>query len=151
MSSNQIQQPIKVLEMDTSTPIDIDVAVNGLGGEPQIFYMMLANLESMTLNEIMKKIVEMYDQRNYLEMKNHAHSLKGASGYVGASRLHYVCYFIQEHYVFNRYDKMLEYYPSLVEAAIEFKVYSRQIISKYKSKSKFLCIINLYVLQRRTA
>ena len=69
-------------------------------------------------------------------MKNLAHSLKGASGYVGASRLHYVCYFIQEHFVFNRFDKMLEYYPSLVEAAIEFKVYSRQIIAKYKSKCR---------------
>jgi len=27
--------------MDISTPIDIETAINGLGGEPSIFYMML--------------------------------------------------------------------------------------------------------------
>ena len=104
--------------------------------------MMLANLESMTLNSTMKDIVDKYDRRDYLEIKNLAHSLKGASGYVGASRLHYVCYFIQEHFVYNRFEKMLEYYPSLIEAAIEFKVYSRQILAKYKSKSILLNLIN---------
>ena len=67
-------------------------------------------------------------------MKDQAHSLKGASGYIGASRLHYVCYFIQEHFVYNRFDKMIEYYPSLVEAAIEFKLYSRKIIHKFKGE-----------------
>ena len=125
--------------MDTSTPIDIDLAIQGLGGEPQIFYMMLGNLESMTLNPTMKNIIVPYEQKNYQEMKDLAHSLKGASGYIGASRLHYVCYFIQEHFVFQRLDKMVEYYPSLVEAAIEFKIYSRQIIAKFKSKqNRFL-------------
>jgi len=80
--------------MDTSTPIDIDLAIVGLGGEPSIFYMMLANLENMTLNPTMRDIVPAYDGRKLKEMKDLAHSLKGASGYIGASRLHYVCYFI---------------------------------------------------------
>lgn len=30
---------------------------------------------------------------------------------------------------------MIEYYPSLVEAAIEFKIYSRKIIAKFKGES----------------
>ena len=132
------EQPIKVLEMDTSSPIDIDLAIQGLGGEPQIFYMMLGNLENMTLNPTMKNIIVPYEEKNFQQMKDLAHSLKGASGYIGASRLHYVCYFIQEHFVFQRFEKMLEYYPSLVEAAIEFKVHSRKIIAKFKGKFKFL-------------
>ena len=88
------EQQIKVLEMDTSSPIDIDLAIPGLGGEPQIFYMMLGHLEGMTLNPTMKNIIGPFEQKNYEEMKDLAHSLKGASGYIGASRLHYVCYFI---------------------------------------------------------
>ena len=52
----------------------------------------------------MKSIIVPYEQNNYKEMKDLAHSLKGASGYIGASRLHYVCYFIQEHFVFDRPD-----------------------------------------------
>ena len=124
--------------MDTSTPIDVDVAIVGLGGEPSIFYMMLANLENMTLKPTMKDIVKQYDDKQYKMMKDLAHSLKGASGYIGASRLHYACYFIQEHFVFERFDKMMEYYPSLIEAAIEFKIYSREIIAKYKGKCTHL-------------
>ena len=31
---------------------------------------------------------------------------------------------------------MIEYYPSLVEAAIEFKILSRKIIAKFKGKIK---------------
>ena len=67
-------------------------------------------------------------------MKTLAHSLKGATAYIGASRLHYVCYYIQEHYVYERYEKMIDYYPSLVEAAIEFKVQSRKIMAENKGK-----------------
>jgi hypothetical protein len=80
--------------MDIKEPIDFEYAVNGLGGEKEIFYMMLGKLEGMTLDQTMKDIVKEYENKNYLEMKNLAHSLKGASGYIGASRLYYMCYFI---------------------------------------------------------
>lgn len=70
------------------------MAVNGLGGDPTVFYMMLSNFESMTLNESMKKIVKPYDENKHEEVKDIAHGLKGSSGYIGAGKLHYVCYFI---------------------------------------------------------
>ena len=89
--------------MDISTPIDVDMAVTGLGGDASIFYMMLANFERMSLNEHVKKMVDAYDKNDHEQFKHLAHSVKGASGYIGASRLYYVCYFIQEHYVFERY------------------------------------------------
>lgn len=82
----------------------------------------------------MEKIVPAVDNQDYDNYKIHAHSLKGASGYVGASRLHYVCYFIQEHHYHNRYKDMLEYYPLLVEAAIEFRKHSREINAKHTGK-----------------
>ena len=62
-------------------------------------------------------------------MKANAHSLKGACGYVGASRLHYSCYYIQEAHHLKQFDKMVEKYPRLVETAIEFKRYSRKILA----------------------
>lgn len=58
-------QQIKVMEMDTSTPIDIDLAIMGLGGEPKIFYMMLGNLEEMALKKTMAEMVIEYDNKNY--------------------------------------------------------------------------------------
>mmetsp|Transcript_14670 Transcript_14670/g.24990 ORF Transcript_14670/g.24990 Transcript_14670/m.24990 type:complete len:133 (+) Transcript_14670:28-426(+) len=125
---------IKVQEMDISTPIDVDKAIQGLGGDPNIFYMMLENLEKLALIKTMRELVPEYDNRNFQAIKDLAHSLKGASGYVGASRLHYACYFIQEHYVYDRKEKMLEYYPTLVESAVEFKIYSRTIIARFKKQ-----------------
>ena len=56
--------------------------------------MMLEKLESMTLNSVMTNYVPAYDSLNHEQMKNLAHTLKGASAYIGASRLHYVCFFV---------------------------------------------------------
>ena len=63
-------------------------------------------------------------------MKNAAHSLKGASGYVGAGRVHYACYYIQKAYNSKNYEKMESYYPLIVEACIEYKRYSRKFIAQ---------------------
>ena len=82
----------------------------------------------------MKDIIPAYENQDHKAMKDLAHSLKGASAYIGASRLHYACYYIQEHFVYNRKDKMIEYYPTLVEAAVEFKIHWRQLVAKYEGK-----------------
>ena len=88
----------------------------------------------MTMMDVMKNMVKAYDRQQALELKDLAHNLKGASGYIGASNVHYQCYFIQEHYVFKRIEEMWKYYPGLVEAVIEFRVFSRQLLAKHKSK-----------------
>ena len=72
----------------------------------------------------MKDLVLPFETSNYKEIVWHVSKMLGSSAYVGASRLYYVCYLIIEHYYGKRYDKMIEYYPSLIEAAIEFKVYN---------------------------
>ena len=66
-------------------------------------------------------------------MKEGAHSLKGSSGYIGASHIHYACYFIQEHFIFERFPQMMEYYPTLLEAAVEFRIYSRKLLAEFNS------------------
>lgn len=124
-----LKAKIKVCDFDISTPIDVNTAIQGLGGDPETYYMMLGSLEEMTLISCVKEIKTNYDNRNYEQIKHHAHSLKGASAYIGASRVHYQCYFIQHYYVEKNYDEMLKFYPGLVEAAIEFKIHSRKLIA----------------------
>jgi HPt (histidine-containing phosphotransfer) domain-containing protein len=92
--------------------------------------MMLGNLEDMSLNQCLRDMVNVYDTKDYGNIKALAHSLKGASAYIGASRLHYMCFFIQHHYVEQNFEKMIEYYPSLVESAIEFKTHHRKLIAQ---------------------
>ena len=57
-------------------------------------------------------------------MQMSVHALKKASGHVGASRIHYACYYIEEAYKVNDFDGMIQYYPLLVEAIVEFKRFS---------------------------
>jgi len=35
-----------------------------------------------------------YENGNYEEMMKCAHNIKGGSGYIGAGRIHFTCYFI---------------------------------------------------------
>ena len=63
-----------------------------------------------------------------------AFSLKTSCGLNGASRLYNMCYFTEYHFKENNFEMILEYYPCIVEAAIEYKIYSRKMIADYKSK-----------------
>lgn len=80
----------------------------------------------------MKAIAVAVETKDWNQMKIKAHSLKGACGYVGASRLHYACYFIQEAFQRGQTHLMLEKYPRLVETVIEFKRYSRKVLAEHE-------------------
>ena len=67
-------------------------------------------------------------------MKEAAHSLKGASGYVGAGKVHYACFYIQRAYNANDYQSMVSYYPLIVEACIEYKRFSRKYLARENGK-----------------
>ena len=64
-----------------------------------MFYMMLAKFEDMSLLKCMSDLANDVNEKNFLKIKNDAHSLKGASGYVGAGHIHYACYYIQENFM----------------------------------------------------
>ena len=66
-------------------------------------------------------------------MKKATRVLKGASGYIGAGKIHYACFYICEAHNRSDFEEMLEYYPYLVEAVIEFKRYSSKFLADYKS------------------
>lgn len=73
-----------------------------------------------------------------------AHQLKSPAGYIGASHLHYACYFIQEHHAYKSYKDMMEYYPTLVEAAVEFRIYSRILLAKNQGNVIFQYRLSCY-------
>ena len=55
---------------------------------------MLEKLEDMVLTKTVKDIINSIDNRDFEQIKLKAHQLKGASSYIGAGRLYYVCYYI---------------------------------------------------------
>ena len=56
---------IRVVMLDTSTPIDTEKAIEGLGGDPGVFYEMLGNLENLSMNNCLKELVGAYDNKQY--------------------------------------------------------------------------------------
>lgn len=137
----------RVVDLSIKNPIDVTKAIELLGGEASIFYNMLGRLETISLLPTLKDLAIAFDKKDFAQIKNKAHALKGASGYVGASRVHYSCYQIQEHYTMGNYEEMLLYYPTLIESTVEFRVYSRKIIAEFKSKILLFVWILLIELQ----
>jgi len=66
-----------------------------------MFYTMLAKFEGMSLTKGMELLADAVDDMNYLKMRDAAHGIKGSSGYIAASHLHYAGYFIQEKYEYD--------------------------------------------------
>ena len=75
-----------------NTPVDKEKALEILGGDEDMFYHMLGQFESMAkLEEVMAKLATCVEQEDWANMKEAAHSLKGASGYIGAMPIHQAC------------------------------------------------------------
>jgi HPt (histidine-containing phosphotransfer) domain-containing protein len=91
---DKVKLMIKIQDLDVADPIDMQTPQKFLGGNVELFYMMLGRLEAMSLTSTMKKIKEAMRTGDYEQMNCGAHTLKGSSGYVGASRIHYACYYI---------------------------------------------------------
>ena len=124
---------VKWLDLDVTEPVDIKYAVSILGPNSQkLFYSMLEKFESTTIQTMTSKLAEGYSIQNWAGIFQAAHSLKGASGFIGAGKIHYACYYICEAYGKNDYKSMLLYYPLIVEAVIEFKRHSHKLTADYK-------------------
>ncbi len=98
---------------------------------------MLGQFEDMMLNTEMEKLANSLASQNWGDMKFAAHSLKGSSGYIGVSRLHYACYYVQYYFMKSNFEAMVDFYPLVVETAIEFKIYSRIILAQKNGINHF--------------
>ena len=133
-TSQGANQAIRVLDLKTKYPVDEETPIKLLDGNVKLYYSMLGRLERMSLQPNMLALASAVEKGDHMAVKNKVHSIKGACGYVGASRLHYVCYKIQDLHFQAAFDEMMGKYPKLVESVIEFKRYSRVLLAKYESK-----------------
>ena len=79
-------------------------------------------------------MTEGYSIQNWVKIEQAAHALKGSSGRVGAGKIHYACYHICDAYHKGDFKSMLVYYPLIIEAVIEFRRYSRELIAGVKQQ-----------------
>ena len=119
----------RVLDLSLKFPLDPQKSIESLGGSESIYYNMLSKFEPMSLISGLEDMAKAVNDKDWAQVKGKAHSLKGASGYIGAGGVHYACYHIQELFLREDYDEMIQYYPSLVEESIKFRIYSRKLIA----------------------
>ena len=91
----EVKNQIKVQNISIDNSIDRDYAVNILGGDDDLYICMLEQLEDKSMNKVMRELPKTVDEKDWFNMKFQAHSLKGASAYAGAGRIHFACYYIQ--------------------------------------------------------
>ena len=124
----------KTQGLDLSTPIDHRTAIDNLGGDSGMYFMLLDQLEQMSLLNDTKGVSEAFERNDFQAMKNSAHSLKSAAGYVGAGRLQDSCYWIQAHFADGDYEAMAKQYPVFIANVIEVRVYLRKLLAQHKGE-----------------
>lgn len=126
---------IRISNLDVSQPVDLVTPIENLGGETTLYITMLKRFEGMSLTNCLKMITDAMNKQDWDAMKQGAHQLKGASGYIGGSRVHYICYHIQKAHHDNNIDLMIGYYPLLVEHCIELKRFVRRYLEEQREVS----------------
>ena len=119
-----------LLNFDVTTPIDTETSFSLVENNSKLFYEMLRRLERNLVGSCLDKMKSHVSCQDWRGMEQGANSLKGASSYVGAGRIYYACYYIQNAYQMSDFQSMVNYYPLLVEEIIEFKKYSRKMLAE---------------------
>ena len=88
-------------DIDISTPIDLELALKGLGGDTSLFWRVLSNFESNTLDSTLRNIVPFFEEKDHHQFQKEISILLHASGSIGASRVHCICFLITEHHFNN--------------------------------------------------
>ena len=93
---------------------------------------------------------------NYTVVKDEIHKMKGSSSYCGGARITEDCYWMQVHSEDGEYEKMMEYYPKLIEHVLEFRVYHRKLIAEHRKQEPVIlpehetCAISKYFTLKKT-
>ncbi len=99
-------------------------------GDEDLFYQMLELFEDMTMINLMSLMAIEVEKLNnggdnFKEFQSVAHTLKGACANVAAGPMHMACFYIQKMFHDNQHDQMIKYYPDVIKAIVDFRIYSR--------------------------
>ena len=99
-----------------------------------MFYCLLERFESIAMEQTMEQLTSSVNIPDFKKMDQAADTLKGASGYVGAGRIYYACHHMNIAYLDKDYMLMVTFYPLIVEAVIEFRRYSRELVAAVRQQ-----------------
>lgn len=116
--------------MDVNKVMDCEKAILHLGGE-QLFKLMVPMYESTSLLPYLEKMAAEINKQSWDQVSFFAHALKGPAVYIGGSRVHFACYYMQRAHLEGDLDLMLEYYSVLITEVIELRYHIDRYILEH--------------------
>lgn len=120
---------MKKYDLDMSTPLDIVYGEKTFGSK-EAYFRILKWFDSIFLAAL-SALKDAVNSKNFKQIKEEVHSIKGSAGYAGASWVADICYYIQLAFTEGRLGDMLPLYPKLIEISVQFWVYHTQKIAEY--------------------
>lgn len=137
------KQQIKVEDLDINQVLDFPKAFKLLGGE-SLFNLMVPTYESTSLMPHITKLAHYaFPAKDWDQVKFVVHAIKGPASFIGASRLHYACYYIRKAHLDQDIDGIIDYYPFLIEAAIEVRYHVAHCLAKLQNRGNNISSIIL--------
>ena len=97
----------------------------------------MEGFDDMTLIKNLTNMKENIESKDYAKFRAEAHSLKGASGYLAAGRVHQLSEKIQKAVDNKNYSVAFSLYPQLIEQSIILRLYIKKLLCQRKSISLF--------------
>ena len=73
------------------------------------------------------------ESKNYQNLRSEVHSLKGASAYLAAGRIHLLSGNIQQSIDQSNYENVVKLYPRLIEESIILRLHIKKLTYQRKS------------------
>ena len=126
MKTDQTQRQNKLTNFSVGNPIDLPRIVDKHGGY-QVFVGMLGTFLD-NFNETLAEIsVILLSESEYSKLGPKVEEIKNTAEYLGASRIFYQSHFMIQCCGQNRFARALDYYQSLVEAIVEWRIFANKL------------------------
>ena len=117
--------------LDLTTPLDFKLVLS-VYGDKRLFFHLIPSFEKQWLFKHFQSIANCARDGDFLELYLGVHSLRGGSGYCGASKVYADWWWIEQCYNSFQYVNMMKHLLNLIEHSAEFCVYSRIVICTYE-------------------
>ena len=124
----------KTPNFNLTDPIDLETGVKSIGDE-ETFFSIMEGFDRMTLLETLNKMKDCVETRDFPKLRDAAHSLKGAAGYLAAGRVFKLCESIHKCIDIAYYDGAIHLYPYFIAECITLRLHIKLLICKKNSIS----------------
>ena len=108
-----------------------------LNGNKKLYLAMVKTFEQVFLNDCLARLREGIELGDKEKIKTSCRKLKEQSACIFAGRIFYACCLMEQALVKEDHEKLMYTYPLVVEACVEFRIYSKEFIANCNNEQVF--------------